>query len=630
MKLYYDKRLKDPTYYVQEGIRNGKKTTTRNVKKLGKHSELLMVTDDPVSYCRNVIQKMNEDARSGKREYTLTVDFNQRVTGPDDSRVSRSLSSNIGYFYLQYIYNMLELDGFFRNLQEKSKAKYDFNSVNRFLTFGRILDPHSKYGTYDRLNTYYENPQIEYHHFLRFLDLIAENQEDYLAHLYKKSQNLIKRDMSVVYYDCTNYFFECEQADDDEIDPETGEVTKGLRRYGVSKENRPNPIVEMGLLMDKRGIPISMCLDPGNTSEQETATPLEEQVIKTMGNSKFIYCADAGLGSYNIRKFNSMGGRAFIVTQSVKKLSDALQTAVFNDCDYRNLSDDNPVSIEELKTFKYDKNSELNRARYESTAYKVLNADKEDIFLGYYEMKKCKNGKIRKVKAKGTLKQIVIVTFSRKMMDYQRKVRQRQIDRAKKLISSGDPEKIKKGPNDVRRFIKNKNKTKSAYILDEEQIRKEEQYDGYYAVATNLVLDPVKDILDISHKRYQIEDCFRIMKTTFKARPVYVYNPNRIRAHFLTCFTALLVYRLLECMLDDQGTHVTVEELIETLKNMNVVNEHDVYYSATYTSSYTLKALEQLTELGLDFQYYKPKDLNKILRKISKKFLKRQSHTTKN
>lgn len=335
---------------------------------------------------------------------------------------------------------------------------------------------------------------------------------------------------------------------------------------------------------------------------------------------------DAGLGSYNIRKFNSMGGRAFIVTQSVKKLSDALQTAVFNDCDYRNLSDDNPVSIEELKTFKYDKNSELNRARYESTAYKVLNADKEDIFLGYYEMKKCKNGKIRKVKAKGTLKQIVIVTFSRKMMDYQRKVRQRQIDRAKKLISSGDPEKIKKGPNDVRRFIKNKNKTKSAYILNEDQIRKEEQYDGYYAVATNLVLDPVKDILDISHKRYQIEDCFRIMKTTFKARPVYVYNPNRIRAHFLTCFTALLVYRLLECMLDDQGTHVTVEELIETLKNMNVVNEHDVYYSATYTSSYTLKALEQLTELGLDFQYYKPKDLNKI----SKKFLKRQSHTTKN
>ena len=255
MKLYYDKRLKDPTYYVQEGIRNGKKTTTRNVKKLGKHSELLMVTDDPVSYCRNVIQKMNEDARSGKREYTLTVDFNQRVTGPDDSRISRSLSSNIGYFYLQYIYNMLELDGFFRNLQEKSKAKYDFNSVNRFLTFGRILDPHSKYGTYDRLNAYYENPQIEYHHFLRFLDLIAENQEDYLAHLYKKSQNLIKKDMSVVYYDCTNYFFECEQADDDEIDPETGEVTKGLRRYGVSKENRPNPIVEMGLLMDKRGIP---------------------------------------------------------------------------------------------------------------------------------------------------------------------------------------------------------------------------------------------------------------------------------------------------------------------------------------------------------------------------------------
>lgn len=162
---------------------------------------------------------------------------------------------------------------------------------------------------------------------------------------------MIPRDTSVMYYDCTNYFFESQKADEELIDEVTGEIITGLRQFGVSKEHRPNPIVEMGFIMDSKGIPISMCLHPGNTSEQLTAIPLEEQVVKMTGNSQFIYCADAGLGSYNIRKFNSMGGKAFIVTQSIKKLSTTLKEAVFNDYDFHLLSNNRCITIQNMKTF---------------------------------------------------------------------------------------------------------------------------------------------------------------------------------------------------------------------------------------------------------------------------------------
>lgn len=351
---------------------------------------------------------------------------------------------------------------------------------------------------------------------------------------------------------------------EDVVDEVTVEIFKGMRQYGVSKEHRPNPIVEMGLFMDTRGIPITMCLHPGNTSEQLTAVPLEKEVMKMLPDTKFIYCADAGLGSYNIRKFNSMGGRAFIVTQSIKKLSDVLKQAVFNDYDYRLLSDDTPVTISGMKSFDlYDrKNLEL----YNDSAYKVLEADKT-LDLGLYEDVTLKNGRTVRGKAKGILKQRIIVTFSRKAMEYQRAVRNRQIERARKMINLKDPEEIKKGPNDVKRFLKRVAKTKSGetatieHILDEEKIAEEEKYDGYNAVATNLS-EPAKEILAVSNKRYQIEDCFRIMKTNFDGRPVNHRLRERIKAHFLICYTALLVYRLLEIKLDDQGTHIVFDLIV--------------------------------------------------------------------
>lgn len=613
MKLYYDKRLKDPTYYIQQGFRNGKKTTTKNIKRLGKHSELLLITDDPLEYAKNEVKKMNEEYRSGRSEFVVTMDFNERIPSTD-SPCSNSTSLNIGYLYLKDIYAKLNLSDFFKSVSSDRKITYDCNKICQFLTYARILDPASKYGTYDKLDTYYEKPQVEYQHMIRFLDILDRNSDQYLKHLFDNSKNIVKRDTSVMYYDCTNYFFETEKPDEEIVDEVTGEIILGLRQFGISKENKTSPIVEMGLIMDSRGIPISMCIHPGNTNEQLTAVPLEKEVIKMTGNKKFIYCADAGLGSYNIRKFNDMGGRAYIVTQSVKKLGQEIKDIVFNDSNYRLLSNDDAITLKEMRTF--NKKDANNLSLYNDFAYKVIPANTA-MDTGLYEEKVYKNGRTKKVKAKGTLHQYIIVTFSRKMMEYQRTIRERQLERAKKLLRLKDPEKIKKGPNDIRRFLKNTSSDTANYVLDMDKIHEEEKYDGFYAVATNLD-DSAKDILAVAQNRYKIEDCFRIMKTNFDARPVFLRKPERIRAHFLICYTALLIYRLMECKLDDNLTHVTTSNLIKTLRNMNVVNMDDMYYKSIYSGSQALDALERCFELQLNRKYYRPSDLNKIVKKFSK------------
>ena len=613
MKLYYDKRLKDPTYYIQQGFRNGKKTTTKNIKRLGKHSELLLITDNPLEYAKNEVKKMNEEYRSGRSEFIVTMDFNERIPSTD-SPCSNSTSLNIGYLYLKDIYAKLNLSDFFKSVSSDRKITYDCNKICQFLTYARILDPASKYGTYDKLDTYYEKPQVEYQHMIRFLDILDRNSDQYLKHLFDNSENIVKRDTSVMYYDCTNYFFETEKPDEEIVDEVTGEIILGLRQFGISKENKTSPIVEMGLIMDSRGIPISMCIHPGNTNEQLTAVPLEKEVIKMTGNKKFIYCADAGLGSYNIRKFNDMGGRAYIVTQSVKKLGQEIKDIVFNDSNYRLLSNDDAITLKEMRTF--NKKGANNLSLYNDFVYKVIPANTA-MDTGLYEEKVYKNGRTKKVKAKGTLHQYIIVTFSRKMMEYQRTIRERQLERAKKLLRLKDPEKIKKGPNDIRRFLKNTSSDTANYVLDMDKIHEEEKYDGFYAVATNLD-DSAKDILAVAQNRYKIEDCFRIMKTNFDARPVFLRKPERIRAHFLICYTALLIYRLMECKLDDNLTHVTTSNLIKTLRNMNVVNMDDMYYKSIYSGSQALDALERCFELQLNRKYYRPSDLNKIVKKYSK------------
>lgn len=600
----YNKNVKDPIYYVQVGIRQGKKTTTKNIARIGKHSELLRDHSDPLAYAREYVRKLNEQKEMV--DITLYLNFAHKLL-PSDDDVSRSLVFNTGYLVLDRIYRDLNIRTVLEKMMSETRATFDLNQIVRFLVFDRILDPGSKLHTVCHLDSYYERPRFDYQHVLRGMDVLSENFDNYICHLYEASSKIIKRDTTVCYYDCTNYYSEIETADEDTVDEYTGEIIEGFRKYGLSKDHKPNPLVQMGLFMDSDGIPMSMCLTKGNEAETNTVLPLEKKLVRIIKNSDFIYCADAGLGSYDIRKFNAMGGRRFIVTQSLKKLPDTLKEAVFNDSHYRLLSNGREISIETMKSFDPASNLSL----YQDRAYKVEDASKE-LVMDFPE-ERIIRGKKKTAKAKATLGQRIIITFSRKSYEYQRKIRAGQIERAKKLLKTSDPEAIKKGANDVRRFIRRKASTKESYILDEEKIREEEKYDGYYIIATNVYDKSVQEILDISSKRYRIEECFRITKNDFVSRPYYHRLKERIIAHFMLCYTALLIYRLLEVQLDRNGTHFTTRQIIETLKNMNVTDFDGFIYKSLYTDSRTLQAIMKIYPLKLDHQYYLKTTLDKLI-----------------
>lgn len=627
MKLSYNKKSADPIYYIQKGYRIGKKTTTKTIARIGKHSELLKITDDPLAYAYKKLEEMKEEEKNQKLSVEFEVDFEMKVSQINE-HTSQATPLNIGYFYLQYIYNQLDLVAYFKRIAEDRKVTFDCNLINRFAVIDRVLSPASKLATCKHVLNYYEKPEIPYQHMLRFLDVLAENYDSYIEHLFQKSNKLVTRNTSVCYFDCSNFYFEIENEDEDYIDPVTGEMIKGFRKYGFSKEHRPNPIAEMGLFMDSDGIPISMVLDSGNTSEQVVAVPGEKKLIQMVGKNDFIYCADAGLGSANIRLFNSLGGRSFIVTQSVKKLSDVMKTRVFDDKNYKLLSDNKSITLNFMKSFDHKDGDNLHF--YKDKAYKVLASDTL-IDLGLYEEKTTASGKRKKVKSKATLEQCIIVTFSRKFYEYQRYIRNRHIERAKEYLKNPDPEEIKKGPNDVKRFLKRISSTKSGeevqttYVLDEERIKEEEKYDGFYAIATNISIlddngDPIHSeilrIIEIMELRNLIEDCFRILKSYFGTRPIFVSTKNHITAHFMICFTALLIYRLLEKKLNCNEEHYTITEILTTLKNMNVADARGLYYMSLYNEGGVLKALERYANLQLDKMYYQPKTLNKTIRNI--------------
>lgn len=607
MKLNYDRKSKDPTYFIQVGIRNGKKVTTKNVERIGKHSELLKITDDPLEYAKQRVKEYNENIKNSKVEYNITVNFDDKVINQGNT-VSKSTCKNTGYFYLKELYSSLGISDFFDKVCSGRKIAFNPNMINMVLTFSRILDPGSKMHTLNNLTGFYGDFDFSHQDILRFMDILEENYDEYLSHLFESSNKVIKRNTNVCYFDCTNFYFEKESEDEDVYDEITGELIKGLLKYGVSKEHRPNPIVQMGLFMDADGIPLSMCINPGSDNESLCAVPTEKKMLKMFENKDIIYCSDAGLGYNDTRLFNDFGGRKFVVTQSIKKLNSILKQAVFNDYDYRFSQDGKPASLETMKTF--DRTLKENRNYYDGYIYKSIPVDKL-VDLGLFEVKQYKNGKTKKVKSKGNLKQRIIVTYSRKMAEYQKTVRNRQIERAKKILANMDPDNFKKGPNDVTRFIKS-DKEKKNYHLDEARIEEEAKYDGFYAVATNIFDMKETEVLDIQSRRYKIEDCFRVLKTNFSSRPVYHRKENRINAHFLICYTALLIYRLLEVKLDRNKTHFTTEQIIETLQNMNVVNCSDMYYQACYTGSDVLDSLEQLFDLKLNRKYYQPKTLNKF------------------
>ena len=570
MKVSISKSKNTTIYYLSKSVRVGNKTTTKTVEKIGTYEEIKKVCGDmdPLDWAKDYAAKRTAEEKSHKQDIIMRFSSSALI----DKNMRRSC--NAGYLFLQDIYYSLGINQICDSISEKYKFDYDLNDILSMLVYSRIIAPGSKLSSLESAQGFLEQPKCELHQVYRALEIIAKENDFFQAALYKNSQNVINRKKEVLYYDCTNYYFEIENEDE-------------FRKYGVSKEHRPNPIIQMGMFMDADGIPLAFSLFDGNQNEQPSMSPLEQKIIKDFDTSDFIVCTDAGLSSTANRKFNSIQGRGFVTTQSIKKLKGFLQDfCLEDDCWYL------PGSNKKYKL------SELN----EETDY-------DKIFYKDRWMNE------------NNLEQHLIVTYSLKYRNYQRTIRERQVDRAKKLIES--PSKLSKNKtNDPKRFIEQGHCTSEGEVasktitsLNQNQIDNEEKYDGLYAVCTNLEYD-VSNIIKINQKRWEIEECFRIMKTEFKARPVYLSRKDRITAHFTTCFTALIIYRILEQKLNEK---YTCEELIKTIRSMDMMIAPGEGYIPTYTRTDITDVLHDTFGFRTDYQIISQKNMRKILNQTKKK-----------
>jgi len=570
MRLKITKSKNASSLYVIKDVVTKEKRTSKIVEKLGTYDELHKKLNgkDPIEWAKKYIAELNEKEKEATQDVVVKYSPIKKINKDEQN------SYNAGYLFLQQIYHDLKLHKICNEISKNYKFGFDLNSILSRLIYGRIIYPSSKLATYQLSKNFIEQPNFDLHQIYRALEIIAKETDYIQSSLYNNSLKISKRNTGILYYDCTNYFFEIEQED-------------GFKKYGVSKEHRPNPIVQMGLFMDGDGIPLAFSINKGNTNEQVTLTPLEEQILSDFNLSKFVVCTDAGLASTDNRKFNNIGGRAFITTQSVKKLKKHLKKWALDTNDWH-LSDKNKV---------YDI-SNLDEEKY-----------KDKIFY-----------KERWIKEDG-LEQKLIVTYSIKYKNYQRLIRNNQIERAKKVINT-NPTKLKKcNSNDYKRFITKTHCTSEGEIAEKELLSidtnlivEEEVFDGFYAVCTNLE-DDASRIAEINRRRWEIEECFRIMKSEFKARPVYLSRDDRIIAHFTTCFISLIIYRLLEKKL---GEKYTCHEIVRCLKSMNLYEVKGEGYVPIYTRTDLTDDLHEIFGFYTDYQITKIKDMKKIL-KLTKK-----------
>ena len=477
-----------------------------------------------------------------------------------------------GYLFLQSLYYELGLNKICRKIRDKRHYSYDLNAILSDLIYTRILEPGSKRSSFESSKNFLEPPAYQLHDVYRALSVLSEECDLIQSEVYRNSQTVLKRNDGILYYDCTNYYFEIEQED-------------GSKKYGKSKENRPNPIVQMGLFTDGDGIPLAFHIFPGNQNEQTSLKPLEKKVIEEFGCEEFVFCSDAGLASENNRILNHTKKRAFIVTQSIKKLPQEYRELALNRKNFRRLSDHKTVSLDEL-----------------------TEEDRNEVFYKEepYSSKK--------------MEQRLLITYSPKYAAYQKEIRDKQIERAKAMLANGKHKKNRKNPNDPARFIDKAAVTKDGeianilYFLDEEKIAEESQYDGLYAVCTDLFDDEPESILRVSESRWQIEACFRIMKTDFAARPVFVQREDRIQAHFLVCFLALLIYRLLEKKL---GKKYTCDEILSTLKEYEFADIQGQGFIPIYKSTKLTDDLHKVVGFETDYEFITKRKMKEI-QKLSK------------
>lgn len=568
MKISLTKSSKGTNLYIIKSYRSRGKSTSQVVEKLGKLEDLNAKYGDGYAFAMKRKQELEkEDAHYDSKKKFLNLTANV-----DDIEKESSYKLG-GHLVLRKIFRKLNLHEFCRNIEENKKFEFSLEKALETMIYARILAPGSKLSTYEFAKNLIDDPKLELQHYYRAMDVLSDYIDKIQTHCYKASSSIVQKDKRVWYYDCTNYYFEVESAKEGE-----------LRQYGVSKEHRPNPIVQMGLFTDARGIPLAFNINPGNTNEQITLKPLEQKIIKDFGIDKMVVCTDAGLASHDNRAFNDRQGRAFIVTQSIKKLPNHLKSWALEDKGWKKLSTDEkgfkPSMIDDIED-----GAILYKSRYM----------KEDVTI------KDNYGKSFKIEQGWRL----IVTFSKDYALYEKKIRSEQIERAKKLIAN--PSKFNKvNSNDCRRFVKGISFNEDGEIIntklsfDEELANKEAQYDGFYGLTTNLE-DDVQDIVSINHNRWKIEQCFRIMKTDFSARPVYHYKDERIKVHFLICYLALLIFRLLQQKIKKPGLNETSSsKLIDCLRNISFCELIDGYVN-TSDGSETLNDIAEV----FDFAYIK-------------------------
>ena len=550
------------------------KRTTKIVENLGSWDKITQRANgkNPEKWLNEYLLELNQ-----KKDSKVLIEKDKKILiNPLEQR-----HFNCGYLFLQDIYYKLGINKICDDIENKYQFQFILNDILSRLVYGRIIEPSSKLSTYEFSKTLLEQPSFQLHDIYRALEILSKESDFIQSELYKNSSKYCERNNRVLYYDCTNFFFEIEQDDD-------------FRKYGVSKEHRPNPIVQMGLFMDGDGIPLSFEMNPGNTNENTTLKPLEEKIINDFNLSTVVVCTDAGLASKANRKFNNTNNRKFITTQSIKQLK------------------------QELKDWALDKTG-WHIPGLEKTTIDISKLDKDETLR--LKWKDTTFYKERWIKDDEGFEQKMIVTYSIKYADYQRNIRSNQIKRASNLINS-NPSKIgKPKQNDFKRFISTtvttedgQEATKKEYSINQEVILEEMKYDGFYAVCTNLEDDPI-EIIKVNHRRWEIEESFRIMKSEFDARPVYLQREDRIKAHFMICFIALMIYRYLEKKLDYKYTAC---EIIDTLRNMTFLKEDKLNYSPVYTRTDITDLLHNKFNFRTDYEVIDYKSL-KILFTLTKK-----------
>ena len=562
-------------YIIKDYTRNGKRST-KIVKRIGNLDDIKIMAGntDYMAWLKDYVKQYNEE--HCKSETIIIKKNNKKLIS-----MNNKISFNVGYLFLKKLYNQLKLNNICYEIQNKYKFQFDLNEILSYLVFARIIYPSSKLETFRQCQNFIEQPKFKLHDEYRALNYIAENMDFIQEQLFNNSKDVVKRNSSIIYYDCTNYFFEIDKEDN-------------IRKYGISKEHRPNPIVGMGLFMDGDGLPLSCNIYPGNQSEQKTLIPEETKIINNfkLDDTKMVLCTDAGLASDEIKKFNVKDNRGFVITQSLKKLKDEYKIQVFDKNDWRIPNDlKNVYNLENIIN-----DESLKEKYYDTLFYKVIQTETKSV------------------------KQDLIVTFSFKYFDYNRNIRNNQIERAKKSIETNNVTRKGKNQNDYRRFIDSINSTdngeiaeNSSYSIDEDLIKEEEKYDGYYALTTNLIGD-INQILKIVKGRWEIEESFRIMKSDFLARPVNLSREDRIKAHFMTCFISLFVYRLLEKKLNYK---FTTSQILETLRGMNVLEIKGDGYIPEYIRTDITDELHELFDFRTDYEINTYKDFKKIFDTIN-------------